>query len=77
MCDEEDVQGEHGCSIGRLSNEILFYMESRGIDAKSAEKIIARAIINAVLSKIPQDEKVLKLSEDFLNKIFGGENESI
>lgn len=52
-------------------------MESRGIDAKSAEKIIARAIINAVLSKIPQDEKVLKLSEDFLNKIFGGENESI
>lgn len=77
LCDEEDVQGEHGCSIGRLSNEILFYMESRGIDAKSAEKIIARAIVNAVLSKIPKDENVLKLSEDFLNKIFGDENESI
>lgn len=70
LCDEEDVCGEHGASIGRLSDEILFYMESRGIEKNQAENIMARAKLHAVASKI-QDEKTEQLVEEFLNQIFG------
>ena len=56
LCDEEDVEGEHGATIGRLSSEILFYMESRGISEKEAEIIMSRAKIQAIADIIPDDE---------------------
>ena len=38
LCDEEDVAGEHGATIGKLSNDILFYMNAHGISKEAAEK---------------------------------------
>ena len=67
LCDEEDVEGEHGASIGRLSNEILFYMQSRGIDKKSAEEIMSIAKIQATADLIP-DEKTKELILEYLEK---------
>ena len=72
LCDEEDVAGEHGASIGRLSDEQLFYMESRGICQEAAENIIARAKIQRVVSLI-DDEKVVEQTESFMNGLFGEE----
>lgn len=72
LCDEEDVAGEHGASIGRLSDEQLFYMESRGICQEAAENIIARAKIQRVVSMI-DDEKVVEQTESFMNGLFGEE----
>ena len=31
LCEEEDVEGNHGATIGKLDEELLFYLESRGI----------------------------------------------
>lgn len=67
LCDEDDVQGEHGATIGRLSSEILFYMQSRGISAKEAERIMARAKIQAA-SDLIADEYVNGLISDYLDK---------
>lgn len=53
LCDEEDVAGEHGASIGRLSEDVLFYMQSRGISKATAEDLMARAKIDAVAQLIP------------------------
>ena len=69
LCREEDVQGEHGATIGRISEEMLYYMESRGFSKKQAENACARAKIQRVLSKIP-DENVQKKVSDFLENIF-------
>jgi len=55
LCDEDDVEGEHGATIGRLSSDILFYMESRGIDEKAAEEIMSRAKIQACADLIPDE----------------------
>lgn len=67
LCDEEDVEGEHGATIGRLSSDILFYMQSRGIDASEAEKLISRAKIQAAADLIP-DDNIRTIISDFMDK---------
>lgn len=66
LCDEEDVEGEHGATIGRLSKEVLFYMQSRGISEAEAEKIMSRAKIQAAASLLP-DEEIKEKINAFLN----------
>lgn len=67
LCDEEDVEGEHGATIGRLSSDILFYMQSRGISEKEAEKLMSRAKIQAAADLIPDEETITMITE-YLDK---------
>lgn len=65
LCAEEDVQGNHGASIGRLDEALLFYLASRGIDATQAEKLMAKARLDALCAKTGDDE-AQKLLEEYL-----------
>lgn len=65
LCDEEDVEGEHGMTSGRLRDEVLFYMQSRSLSIENAENIIATSKIMSVLSLL-EDEKVVELIENWL-----------
>ncbi|MCQ2592145.1 MAG: SufD family Fe-S cluster assembly protein [Treponema sp.] len=67
LCDEEDVEGEHGATIGRLSSDILFYMQSRGIDEKQAEEIMSKAKIQAISDLLPESEACEKIKEEILS----------
>ena len=69
LCGEEDVDGRHGSSIGRLSSEILFYMQSRGIDEKTARKLIVRAKILSACKDIP-DRHLVDQVQDFIEGAF-------
>jgi len=69
LCDEEDVEGVHGCTIGRLSGDILFYMQTRGISQSEAEKIMSMAKVQAVADLIT-DEAVKSEIETYLEKNF-------
>lgn len=53
LCEEEDMEGSHGATIGRLDDDMLFYMASRGIDEQQAEQIMVRARLSAVARNIP------------------------
>ena len=55
LCDEDDVAGNHGATIGELDEDTLFYFESRGISAAEAENIMARAAIER-LARTIEDE---------------------
>lgn len=66
LCGEEDISAEHGSTIGKLSNEMLFYMNSRGIDQKTAEALLTRAKITAASAAIP-DESVQNEILEYLN----------
>lgn len=68
LCDEEDVEGEHGATIGRLASDILFYMQSRGISEEEAEKLMARAKIQAAADLII-DENVKNQISDFMDNL--------
>lgn len=74
LCDEEDVEGNHGASIGRLDDNIIFYLGSRGISAEAAEDIIAHAKLDAIISHIP-DEEVRTLAHSLITpEADGGED---
>ena len=40
LCHEEDVEGSHGVSNGKIDEEILFYLETRGFSKEEAIKYI-------------------------------------
>ncbi len=69
LCEEEDVEGRHGASIGQLDEDMLFYMASRGIDEKAAEQIMVRARLGAVYREIP-DEKLKSDIHDYIERAF-------
>ncbi len=72
LCDEEDVAGEHGATIGRLGEDTLFYMQSRGISKQSAEQIMARAKVAGTAALIPDETVVTKIN-NYLDKAFAHE----
>ena len=63
LCNEEDVEGNHGASIGKIDEELLFYLESRGISEENVYDMMAKARINAVCNKITDEETKRKVQE--------------
>ena len=72
LCGEEDVAGEHGASIGQLGEDLLFYMNSRGISRRQAELLAARAKIQSVASLIPDgpDGQLQEQIRSFVDSAF-------
>lgn len=48
----DDVKCSHGATSGNLDRESLFYLRSRGIDAKTAEALLLNAFSAEVVGKI-------------------------
>lgn len=66
LCAEEDVEGEHSTSSGKVEEEPMFYMMSRGISEKEALKLLVKANFDKVISSIKDDqlkEEVIKIIE--------------
>ena len=55
LCAEEDVVGNHGATIGRLDEELAFYLQTRGLSREQVEQMMARARLDAVIRKIPDE----------------------
>ena len=56
LCAEEDVEGAHGASIGKISDEVMFYLQTRGIPESEIVEMLAGSRITAVASRIPDEE---------------------
>jgi len=48
----DDVKCSHGCTIGQLNNDALFYLRSRGIPKKEAKALLTYAFANNVLESV-------------------------
>ncbi len=51
----DDVKCSHGCTVGQLNEEALFYMRARGINKKSAQALLLFAFANDALEHIDHD----------------------
>ena len=60
LCTEEDVEGNHSSSAGKIEENTLFYIMSRGISKNEAMKLLVKAKFNKVLENI-KDEEIKKL----------------
>ncbi len=48
----DDVKCSHGCTVGQLDEEALFYLRARGIDKTQAKGLLLYAFAGEVLEKI-------------------------
>lgn len=67
LCEEEDVNGRHGATIGQLGEDMLFYMQSRGMSEETAKKIMIRARLESISGKIP-DGELRKMIELYIER---------
>ncbi len=65
LCSEEDVEGNHSSSAGKINEKELFYIMSRGFELKEAMKLMVRARFNKILENIKNED----LREEILNEI--------
>lgn len=52
IIDKNDVKAAHGLAIGKINTENLFYLMSKGISRKEAEKLVIFGFFNKALSHI-------------------------
>lgn len=65
LCSEEDVEGNHSTSSGKVGEKELFYIMSRGFEEKEAMKLMVKAKFNKIISNIKNQE----IKEEILKKI--------
>lgn len=70
LCTEDDVEGNHGATIGRLDESLLFYLESRGMDRDAVYEMMAKAKLDSVIAKLPD----MSLRQELLNELYGEED---
>lgn len=56
LCDEDDVQGAHAASAGKIDENKLFYLMSRGFSEKEARKLIVEASFRPIIDEIPVED---------------------
>jgi Fe-S cluster assembly protein SufD len=52
----DDVKCSHGCTIGQLDEDALFYMRSRGIGITEAKAVLTYAFASEAINNITIDE---------------------
>ena len=65
----DDVKCSHGCTIGQLDEEAMFYLRSRGIAAKEARALLMYAFANNVLESVKIPELKKRINKLIANKI--------
>ncbi|RYG01845.1 MAG: Fe-S cluster assembly protein SufD, partial [Chitinophagaceae bacterium] len=52
----DDVKCSHGCTIGKMDEEGLFYLQSRGIPEETAKSLVLHSFTMDVLAEIRTEE---------------------
>ena len=72
---EGDVDGHHAVSIGRMDEDKLFYLMSRGLDERAAQQLIVEASFEPVLARIESDELRTEIGSYLERRFLGGTQE--
>lgn len=63
LAHEDDVQGNHAASAGKIDSELLFYLMSRGLDQHQAEYMIILSKFSKAIDAIEDSELRENLNE--------------
>ena len=65
----DDVKCSHGCTIGQLDEETLFYLRSRGIPRKEAKALLTYAFANNILQSVQINVLKKRINEQIAEKL--------
>jgi len=68
LCHEEDVVGEHGVSSGKIDENKIFYIMTKGISYSEAKRLIVKANFNKIIKEI-DDVKLSYLINQQIDRI--------
>lgn len=54
LCDEDNVAGNHGATIGSVSPEQIEYLQARGLSRREAELLFVRALFEDAIIHAPE-----------------------
>lgn len=63
LIDEDDVEAGHAASVGRVDPEQLYYLMSRGISQKEAERLVIHGFLDPVVRELPIEDVKRQLRE--------------
>ena len=69
LAEEDEVDGHHAVSIGRLDEEKIFYLMSRGLDKAEAERLIVEAAFNPVIEKFSDETLRAQVKENLQRRL--------
>lgn len=64
IIDEHDVTAGHAATVGKMEEEVLFYLRSRGITLEDAQRLIIHGYLQPIIDEIDDElikENVLRL----------------
>ena len=64
---EDAVEGHHAVSIGKIDENKLFYLMSRGLDMVEAKRLVVEAAFNPVLDRI-DDKELHQELDDYIKE---------
>ena len=69
LIDENDVTAGHAASVGRVDDEQMYYLMSRGISERVARKLVIRGFMGEVLMKMPTRAAQQKVMSEIERKL--------
>lgn len=72
LCTEDDVVGQHAASSGKVDEDRLFYIMSRGFTKEEAMKLIVEASFNPIIDRIPLDDIKSIIRKEISNRLVVG-----
>lgn len=68
LIDEYDVEASHGAAIGKIDEEQLYYLMSRGLTYKNAERLIISGFLSPVMKRLSTEALINDFVESVENK---------
>ena len=65
----DDVKCSHGCTVGQLDRDALFYLQARGIPKREAEALLMYAFANNVLESVRIPALKLRINKLIADKL--------
>ncbi len=65
----DDVRCTHGATVGKLEQEPIFYLKSRGIPQKEAERIVVEGFFDPIMQRIPFEGVRQRFQDAILQKM--------
>ena len=56
LIDENDVMAGHGASLGRIDEQQLYYLQSRGLTRKESSRLLVHGFLSPVISELTVDK---------------------
>jgi Fe-S cluster assembly protein SufD len=65
----DDVRCTHGATVGKIDADQVFYLRSRGIPYREAERLIVEGFFDPIMQRIPFEDVRARFQDAIMEKM--------